>query len=113
MFKSKHNKNERSASDTTTTHWHEQKQQFNPGRFSSALTEQYYPKGFGAGGLGVRQIVLVEWLRKKHGTDEASMDLADRLDGCKPNRRCPVGSLRKVLPRGQGVRHQGCPEVFG
>jgi hypothetical protein len=83
MFKIK-----RSTTDTTTTHRHKDKQQFNPGRFSSALTEQYYPKGFGAGGLGVEQMKLVEWLRKKHGTDEAAIDLADRLDGCKPKRRC-------------------------
>jgi hypothetical protein len=89
MFKSKHNKNERSASDTTTTRWHKEKQQFNPGRFASGLTEDRYPKGLGKGvALNVEQIDLVEWLRKKHRTDEAAMDLADRLESCKRNRRC-------------------------
>jgi hypothetical protein len=89
MFKSKQDKNERSASDNTTTRGHKDKQQFNPGRFSSALTENYYPKGLGLGvRLGVQQIDLVEWLRKKYKTDEAAMNLAGRLDGCKRNRRC-------------------------
>jgi hypothetical protein len=59
--------------------------QFNPGRFSSALIEKYYSKTLG---LGAGRTELVDWLRKKHESDEASMNLADRLEACKPDRRC-------------------------
>jgi hypothetical protein len=62
---------------------------FNPGKFSSGLTEDRYPEGFPKGvALNMKKTKVVEWLRKKHNTDEAAMDLADRLEGCKKNDRC-------------------------
>jgi hypothetical protein len=61
---------------------------FNPGQFSSGLTEDWYAKGWGGQALNAKQAKLVAWLRKKHSTDKAAMNLADRLDGCKANHRC-------------------------
>src|SRR5262249_16187459 len=52
-------------------------------------TEDWYPKGWGQGvAHSVEQDELVAWLRKKHKDDEASVDLADRLEACKKNDRC-------------------------
>jgi hypothetical protein len=66
---------------------------FNPGRFLSGLTEGYYPKGFGPSVNAVYKTgKLVEWLRKKHGNDDAAADLAFRLRKCKPKSRCWSGA---------------------
>ena len=62
---------------------------FNPGRFSDALTQDFFPTGFGAGTRrGFESQALIEWLTKKHGEDKRSVDLAARLQTCKIGRRC-------------------------
>jgi hypothetical protein len=62
---------------------------FNPSRVSSALTERYYPKNLGlAGKLGTEKRELVDWLRKKYADDQASMALAEKLEGCERDQRC-------------------------
>jgi hypothetical protein len=61
---------------------------FNPAQFSNALTEDWYAKGWGGQALNAKQAKLVAWLRKKHSTDKAAMDLAARLEGCKIDQRC-------------------------
>jgi hypothetical protein len=64
------------------------KPHFNPGRFTSALTEKYYPKGLGLGvKLNVKRNDLVDRLRKKDDDDAAS-DLATKLEACRSNKRC-------------------------
>jgi hypothetical protein len=66
---------------------------FNPGRFLSGLTKAHYPKGFGPSVNAVYKTgKLVEWLRKKHGNDDAAADLAFRLRKCKPKSRCWSGA---------------------
>jgi hypothetical protein len=70
-------------SSTTSSNQH-----FNPGRFASALTEKYYPKGLGLSvGLNVKRKSLVDRLRKRPDDDDAS-DLANRLEACKTDQRC-------------------------
>jgi hypothetical protein len=64
-------------------------QDFNPGRFLSGLTPAHYPKGFHPSVKAItKSIALVDWLIKKHGDDDAAMDLADRLDNCERGKRC-------------------------
>ena len=83
---------------------------FNPARFSSALTENYFPKGMGPGvRLGVEKRELVEWLRKKYGFDPASMGLADRLEGCKTDHRC----LSPACPKCSDAAQAFTTEVVG
>jgi hypothetical protein len=64
-------------------------QDFNPGRFLNGLTKAHYPKGFHPSMDAIfKWVELVDWLRKKRGDDDATMDLADRLDNCEPKKRC-------------------------
>src|ERR1700678_2939138 len=77
------------ASHALGTHVPTAKPHFNPGRFSSALTEDHYPKGIGLGAkLGREQAELVEWFEKKHKDDEASMALANKIRACTGDDRC-------------------------
>jgi len=73
----------------STNKTNEKDHTFNPGRFLGGLTETHYPKGMG---LGVRvevdQYDLVRWLKLKHRDDDASMDLAARLEPCERDNRC-------------------------
>jgi hypothetical protein len=62
--------------------------QFNPARFTSALTEWHYPKGPRLRAkLNAKRNDLVDRLRKKPDDDEAA-DLATKLEACKKHHRC-------------------------
>jgi hypothetical protein len=64
-------------------------QDFNPGRFLSGLTPAHYPKWFSPGpSVLTKRDERVDWLIKKHGDDDVTMDLADRLDNCEREKPC-------------------------
>jgi hypothetical protein len=59
---------------------------FNPARFNDQLDEARYAKLWGPGArLKRKRKKLVEWLRKKANGQQAAMQLADKLQGCKPH----------------------------
>jgi len=77
------------VSTPVVTRGREATPRFNPGRFSNALTENYYVKGIGAGvNLGLEQQELIDWFQKKHNDDDASMKLAAKINACKRGSRC-------------------------
>jgi hypothetical protein len=98
MFKTTKHRNKESitVSDVLGTRVLKPVGHFNPGRFSGALTEDYYAKGIGFGGkIHLEQAELVEWFEKKHKDDEASMALAAKLSACKQDNRCFSGACPK------------------
>jgi hypothetical protein len=102
MFFSKIRKNKLALKSSTASSAKEKHVPFNPSRFCSALAENYYPKGWGKGaGLNVEQSDLVDWLRKKYGSDPASMSLADRLEACKTDHRCRSAACPKCASAAQ------------
>jgi hypothetical protein len=95
--KTKHSATAKKVIKKSTAH-------FNPSRFANALTEQYYPKGIGPGVvLGIERSQLVDWLRKKHKTDPASMSLAARLEACTKDQRCRSAACPKCSHAAQAV----------
>ena len=62
---------------------------FNPARFNDQIDEALYA---GAWGPGVRlkreRKAAIDWLRKKANGKQAVIELADKLEGCKPHARC-------------------------
>jgi hypothetical protein len=75
---------------------------FNPARFSSGLTENYYPKGIGPGvRLGIEKSKRVDWLRKKYGDSQTSVSLAARLEACKTDQRCRSPACPKCADAAQ------------
>jgi hypothetical protein len=65
----------------------------NPSSFSDALTKNYYAKK-----LATRKMLnrdrekRVDWLRKKAKHNERAQALADKLETCRPKRRCKSGA---------------------
>jgi len=60
----------------------------NPGRFSDALTEDRYGRPFARANRRKIRREFVNWLRKKHKPDRASLRLAKKLARCKASQRC-------------------------
>jgi hypothetical protein len=62
---------------------------FNPARFTDLVDEALYARDWGPGlGLKRERKDLIDWLRKKANGKQAAIELADKLEGCKPNTRC-------------------------
>jgi hypothetical protein len=62
---------------------------FNPARFNDQIDETRYARTWVPGvSLKRERKDLVDWLRKKANGDPAAIQLADKLEACKPNTRC-------------------------
>ncbi len=62
---------------------------FNPARFNDQIDEALYARAWGPGARLKRERKdLVTRLRKKANGNEATLALADKLEGCKPGHRC-------------------------
>jgi hypothetical protein len=62
---------------------------FNPARFNDQIDAALYARAWGRGALLKRERKdLIDWLRKKANGKQAAIELADKLEGCKPNTRC-------------------------
>jgi hypothetical protein len=65
----------------------------NPSSFSDALTEKYYAqKPTKREYLNHKRQKLVAWLRKKAKSSQRTQALADKLENCRPKRRCKSGA---------------------
>jgi hypothetical protein len=65
---------------------------FNPSSFSDALTEKYYAQKPARRKLRRKREKLVAWLRKKAKSSQQAQVLADKLERCRPKRRCKTGA---------------------
>jgi hypothetical protein len=66
---------------------------FNPSRFEDALTEKHYDTSAKRNPSVVADRKnFVGLIRKKHKNNAAAQALADKLDRCRPNRRCKSGA---------------------
>jgi hypothetical protein len=62
---------------------------FNPARFNDQIDEALYARSWGPGArLKRERQELVNRLRKKANGKQAAIQLADKLEGCKPQARC-------------------------
>jgi hypothetical protein len=62
---------------------------FNPARFNDQIDEALYARAWGLGARLKRERKdLIDWLRKKANGRQAAIQLADKLESCKPNTRC-------------------------
>ena len=62
---------------------------FNPARFTDLVVEDCYARPWGPGARLKRERKdLVTRLRKKANSKQAAIELAEKLEGCKPHARC-------------------------
>ncbi len=62
---------------------------FNPARFTDLVVEDCYARAWGPGArLKRERKAAIDWLRKKTNGKQAVIELADKLEGCKPHARC-------------------------
>ena len=62
---------------------------FNPARFDDQIDEARYVRAWGPGArLKRERKAAIERLRKKANGKQAAIELADKLEGCKPRARC-------------------------
>ncbi len=62
---------------------------FNPARFNDQIEEALYARAWGPGArLKRERKAAIDWLRKKANGKQAVIELADKLEGCKPHARC-------------------------
>ncbi len=62
---------------------------FNPARFNDQIDEALYARAWGPGArLKRERKAAIERLRKKANGKQAVIELADKLEGCKPHARC-------------------------
>ncbi len=62
---------------------------FNPARFTDLVVEDCYARAWGPGArLKGERKAAIERLRKKANGKQAVIELADKLEGCKPHARC-------------------------
>jgi hypothetical protein len=66
-----------------------QRPPFNPCSFADSLSEKYFAKSPAKRKkLNDKREKLVVWLRKKWKSNQRSQALADKLEACRPKRRC-------------------------
>jgi hypothetical protein len=74
----------------------------NPSSFSDALTEKYYgQKPSKRKKLERKRQRLVNWLRKKAKGNERAQELADKVETCRPKRRCKSGACPECADAAQ------------
>ena len=74
----------------------------NPSSFSDALTEKYYAqKSAKRKKLESKRQKLVNWLRKKAKDNEHAQELADKVEACRPKRRCKSGACPECADAAQ------------
>ena len=75
---------------------------FNPSSFSDALIEKYYPKTSAKREkLERKRQKLIAWLRKKAKSSQQAQILADKLERCRPKRRCKSGACPECADAAQ------------
>lgn len=79
-----------------------QRPPFNPSSFSDALTEDYYAqKSAKREKLNHKREKLVNWLRKKAKSSQHAQELADKVETCRPKRRCKSGACPECADAAQ------------
>jgi hypothetical protein len=74
----------------------------NPSSFSDALTEKYYAqKPSKRKKLERKRQRLVNWLRKKGKSSQRAQELADKIETCRPKRRCKSGACPECTDAAQ------------
>jgi hypothetical protein len=74
----------------------------NPSSFSDALTEKYYAqKPSKRKKLERKRQRLVNWLRKKGKSSQHAQELADKIETCRPKRRCKSGACPECADAAQ------------
>ena len=61
---------------------------FNPSRFADMLDESHYATGPKREELKRERAALVKWLRKKGKGSQDCLNLADKIEPCRPRHRC-------------------------
>ena len=74
---------------------------FNPAKFADMLVEDLYATGSKGQELESEREGLVAWLRKKGKNSRACLDLADKLDQCRPKHRCQSAACPECAKAGQ------------
>lgn len=74
---------------------------FNPAKFADMLDKGNYATGPKGDKLKSEREKLVVWLRKKGKGKQACIDLADKLDRCKPKHRCQSPACPKCAAAAQ------------
>jgi hypothetical protein len=74
----------------------------NPSSLSDALIEKYYAKTSAKREkLERKRQKLVNWLRKKARSSQQAQILADKLEKCRPKRRCKSGACPECAAAAQ------------
>jgi hypothetical protein len=74
---------------------------FNPSRVADMLDKGMYAKGPKGEELKSEREDLVAWLRKKGKKSQKCLDLADKLDQCRPKHRCKSPACPECGAAGQ------------
>ena len=74
---------------------------FNPSRVACMLDKGMYATGSKGEELKSEREDLVAWLRKKGKKSQAYLDLADKLDPCRPKHRCKSPACPECGAAGQ------------
>jgi len=74
---------------------------FNPAKFADMLDKGNYATGPKGDKLKSKREKLVVWLRKKGKGNQACIDLADKLDQCRPKHRCRSAACPECATAGQ------------
>jgi hypothetical protein len=74
---------------------------FNPAKFADMLDKGNYATGPKGDKQKSERENLVVWLRKKGKGNQACIDLADKLDRCKPKHRCQSPACAECATAGQ------------
>ena len=73
----------------------------NPSKFADMLDKGMYATGSKGEELKSEREDLVAWLRKKGKRSQACLDLADKLDPCRPKHRCQSAACPECVAAGQ------------
>jgi hypothetical protein len=74
---------------------------FNPSRVIDMLDESLYASGSKGEELAQKRVKLVAWLRIKGKNSQACLNLADRLQACRPHHRCRSAACPECARAGQ------------
>jgi hypothetical protein len=85
---------------------------FNPSKFADMLDEGAYKSGVEAEEPKNERKKLIKWLRKKAGGSQTLIELADKLERCRPRRRCRSAACPECAVAAQQTIAQAAPRFL-